>query len=148
MCTRHPCRSQHFANSLSLLVLEEHDITVVLDKRALSEGSPQREEYARGIVVVMVTKHKFDCLCNFGLIIERDHRKKVVGYMIMCDIMQEKPTNPAKERPVNRSESTSSERPLVPAVVGNCRVRMLEVREGDDPVIRKQPRYPVMFPNE
>jgi len=51
--------------------------------------------------------------------------------MVVTDIVEEEPAHPAKKGPVNRGGSTAKERPFSLPVVGNCGIRMVQIREHD-----------------
>ena len=61
---------------------------------------------------------------------------KAITYVVMRYIMQEKASSPSQERPVDRRDGTSEERPLPFTKVGDGRVGVVQICEHHNPVVR------------
>jgi hypothetical protein len=57
--------------------------------------------------------------------------------MVMGDIVEEEPTRPSQQRPVDGRDSATEERPLPVAEVRNSGVGVVEVGQHDNPVVGK-----------
>ena len=57
--------------------------------------------------------------------------------MIVANIMEEEAAHPSKKGAVDCSSSTAKEGPLALPVVGDRRVRVMQEREHDDPVVNQ-----------
>ena len=57
--------------------------------------------------------------------------------MVMRDIVEEETTGPAEKRPVDSGAGTADKAPLCLTVVLDARVRVVEVREHNDSVVRQ-----------
>lgn len=76
---------------------------------------------------------------------ERDLGEEVVYDVIVRDIMHEEPPDPPQEVAVHRRRRAAAERPRLAAVVREARVRVLEVRDADEPVAEEDPRDAVQL---
>ena len=57
-----------------------------------------------------------------------------VSNVIMTDVVQEEPSHPSKQRPVNSSQGTTEKRPLCLSIMWNRRIRVVDESEHNDPV--------------
>lgn len=67
----------------------------------------------------------------------------MVRDVVMRDVVEEEAASPTQERPVYGADGTAEEAPLLVAVVRDGRVRVVEVREHDDPVVGEDVRHEV-----
>lgn len=127
------------ADSLSLSVAIEQDVTLILDELTFVVVLPQGLEGGHIGGVVMVTDESLEVLGSLGSVIERHLGEEVVNDVEVSDVVEEEAPLPAKDRPINSSGGTALEVPLLSAVVGHDGVGVVEISDHDEPVRNSKP---------
>jgi len=60
----------------------------------------------------------------------------VVSNVVMRNVVKEEASSPSKKGAIHSGDGTTKERPLLVTVMGDRGIRVMEIRQHDDPVVR------------
>jgi len=143
----YPALPRHsFPNGIfPFLVLEEHYVAFVFDKLAFIVCLPECRENGVAGVMVMFPEEFLQVLCRLFAVVMRHLRKEMMHNMVVCDIVQEETTLPAKKVPINGCRRTALKVPLSGAVVRQFGIGVLQVGDHSEKVIKKKPRNQIVL---
>ena len=119
------------------LLLEEDNVPLVLNKSALTEGSPGGEGDGGIIIDVVLAEELLEAGGGFLSMVERHLGEQMVSNVSVDDTMKHMVKEFA-ERAVDGAEGSTLEVPDVLAVVGQLRVGVLEEGDEDQPKVDKE----------
>lgn len=61
--------------------------------------------------------------------------------MVVGNVVEEESTSPTKERSIHSRQSSTEESPLLTSIMGDGRVRVVQVGQHDNPYILRQSIY-------
>lgn len=122
----------------SFAVSVKDNIPLVFNEHALGEIAIQGSEGVGSVITVSISKNLLDFLGHIWGVIERNLREEMMRDVVMRDVVQEVTTHPTKEGAINCCCSATKEGPSPLAEMRKDRVVVLQVNQGNDPVVGQE----------